>query len=162
MKRKILTLAAALLTSAALAALTPPVQTIQTVTTTTVGGKSVEVLKDTTTATPGTILQGTHVITLPAPRPGATSGPRYTVGVPVQGSYLPGSASADNKAVTITFALTKDGPYSAKPTKTVTITENGQKVTKIVPADPSEYRFVRYEFGDLQGKVTVKLRYRVN
>lgn len=162
MKRNLITLAAALLTTAALANVTPPVQTIQTVTTATVGGKSVEVLKDTTTATPGTILQGTHVLTLPAPRPGATNGPRYTVGIPIQGSYLPGSANADTKNVNITFALTKEGPYSAKPTKTIVVTENGQKINKIVPAEPSEYRFVRYEFGNLQGKVTVKLRYRVN
>lgn len=154
-------LAAALLGTTALAAFTPPVQTIQRVTVSTVGGKSVETLTDTATANPGAVLQGTHVVTLPTRKAGAP-GPRYTVGIPVQGTYLPGSASADNKAVTITFALTKDGPYAARPTKTVTVTENGKSVAKTVTADPAEYRFVRYEFGELQGKVTVKLRYRVN
>lgn len=152
----------ALLSGGARAALPAPTQTVQQVVTVTVDGKATEQLRDAATVAPGAVLQGTHVLTLPARRTGAPApNPRYTVAVPLQGRFIAGSAAADQPGVTVTYALTREGPYSLKPTKTVTVAEGGQKVTRVVPAEPGEYRFVRFEFGDLQGKVTVRLRYRV-
>lgn len=145
--------------AAATATAPKPVLTIQQVLTTMVDGKAVERLVEVKNAAPGAVLQSSSTLTLPDT---ARSGARYTVPIPLNTTFIAGSAKANRTGVTITYALKANGPFSVQPTKTVTVNENGQSVTKTVPAPANEYRAVRYDFGTLKGTITVSHRIRVN
>ncbi|WP_019011239.1 hypothetical protein [Deinococcus aquatilis] len=160
MNRLTTTLLITTLSMAAAAATPPqPLLTIRQVLTSMVDGKTVERLVDVKNAAPGSVLQSSSVLTIPET---ARDGARYTVPVPLNTTFIAGSAKASRSGVAITYALKATGPFSAQPLKTVTVTENGQSVTKTVPAPANEYRAVRYDFGTLKGAITISQRIRVN
>lgn len=136
-----------------------PILTVQQVITTTVDGKTVERLTDIKTTVPGAVLQSSSALNIPETAGGNA---RYTLPIPMAATYIEGSAKASRPGVTITYALKATGPFSAQPTKTVTVTENGKTITKTINAPANEYRAVRYNFGTLKGPVTVSHRIRVN
>ncbi|WP_343757573.1 hypothetical protein [Deinococcus depolymerans] len=51
--------------------------------------------------------------------------------------------------------------FSASPTRTVTVTENGRSVTRQVPAPPSAYTNVRWTVTNINPDETLKLSFRV-
>ncbi|MEF2277503.1 hypothetical protein V3W47_04270 [Deinococcus sp. YIM 134068] len=146
--------------SVAVAATTIPPKpslTIQRVVTAMLDGKTTERLEAASSTRPGDLLQAGSVLTLS----GKEKGARFTVPVPANTTYVPGSARA-SRGVRVTYALSVSGPFSATPMKTVTVQEGGKAVQKEVPAPQNEYRAVRYDLTGLSGTVMVGHRIRVN
>lgn len=152
-----LTLVSAGLATAAPATPPKPALTIQRVVTATVAGQQTERLEGASTTRPGDLLQASSVFTLS----GKEKSARFTVPVPANTTFVPGSARA-SKGVRVTYALTPAGPFSLTPMKTITVQENGRSVKKEVPAAQNEYRAVRYDLTGVAGTVTVGHRIRVN
>ncbi|BDP44389.1 hypothetical protein DAETH_43580 (plasmid) [Deinococcus aetherius] len=153
----VLTLVGASLAAAAPGTPPKPTLTIQRVVTATVGGKQTERLEAAATTRPGDLLQASSVLMLS----GKEKGARFTVPVPANTTFVPGSARA-SQGVRVTYALNPTGPFSTTPMKAITVQENGKAVTKEVPAPQNEYRAVRYDLTGLSGTVTVGHRIRVN
>ncbi|WP_216320798.1 hypothetical protein [Deinococcus aestuarii] len=153
----ILTLVGASLAAAAPGTPPKPTLTVQRVVTVAVEGKSAERLEAVATTRPGDLLQASSVFSLS----GKEKGARFTVPVPANTTFVPGSVRA-SAGVRVTYALNPAGPFSATPLKTITVQENGKAVTKEVPAPQNEYRAVRYDLTGLSGTVTVGHRIRVN
>ena len=129
-----------------------------TVTTTTVGGKTSEVLTPSTSMKPGTLAQ--YSVTVRTDK--VTRNAHMRLAIPAGTTYVAGSATVSDTA---TPTFTVDGKdYSARPVKTVTVTENGRKVIKVMPAEINEYRGVRWDLKNLAaGQVEhLSLRVRVN
>ena len=147
------------LSVAAAATTTPPKPSlmIQRVVTATVNGQTTERLEAVNSTRPGDLLQASSVLTLS----GKEKGARFTLPVPANTTYVPGSVRA-SKGVRVTYALSLSGPFSVTPMKSVTVQEGGKTVTKQVPASQNEYRAVRYDLTGLSGTLTVGHRIRVN
>ncbi|TDE84809.1 hypothetical protein [Deinococcus sp. S9] len=111
-------------------------------------------LRKAASTLPGQILRQVAVATTDK----ALKSPRATIPVPQHTTYagkleLPKGAAA-------TFSL--DGKtFSARPMKTVTVTENGHTVTKQVPAAESEYRAVRVTLPQLQPNTPYTVAYDI-
>ncbi len=128
---------------------------LEAVTTVTQDGKTSEVLSEAKQVKPGDVLE--QRAEPHADR--AVKNARVTVPVPANTVFLAGSAGAVEGAE---LGYSLDGKsFSAKPTKTVKVTENGKEVVKQVPADPSEYRAVRWTLTTLEPGDAPKLRFRV-
>ncbi|ALW87626.1 hypothetical protein [Deinococcus actinosclerus] len=62
---------------------------------------------------------------------------------------------------TVTFSADSGQTFSAQPRRTVTTTENGQRVTRQVPAPTSSYTNVRWTISRLNPDETLKFSFRV-
>ena len=160
MKRFHSILGLALLTTAVAAAPVQPAQPVLSmhrVIVVTAAGKTTERLEPIQTARPGELLQVGSTLKLS----GQEKGARFTVPIPANTTYVPGSAQAST-GVKVTYALDAKGPFSTQPLKTVTVQEGGKAVTRQVAVPQNEYRAVRYDLTGLGGTVTIAHRLRVN
>ncbi len=69
--------------------------------------------------------------------------------------------TATRRGPTPLFSIDRGKTFAAKPTKTVTVTENGKAVQRVVPASPSDYTNVRWELPELGAGQTVNCNLRV-
>lgn len=145
-----------------------PVLTVQRVETVTVAGKITEKLTTAKEAVPGATYQVNIASVMPEglkDRQGKPVNASLTFPIPAQATYIDGSARSERDNVAVVFALkypAKASDFSAKPTKTVTVRENGVDVKRTVTASPNEYRAVKFIYGTQTGNFNSSLRYRVN
>ena len=128
---------------------------LDAVTVVTRDGKSTEVMTPAKAVRPGDVLLQTAKPTTDKPVRNA----HITVPVPKNTSYVAGSALVADGLI-VTFSA--DGKaFSAAPTKTVTVAENGKTVTKVVPVPQNEYVAVRWTIASLTPAQKLSLTYRV-
>ena len=87
---------------------------------------------------------------------------RIHVSVPVpSGTEYAGSATPTNERWNLFFSADGGKTYAAQPQQKVTVTENGQAVTKRVAAPASAYTHVRWTVAQLKSDESLKLSFRV-
>ncbi|GGO27616.1 hypothetical protein [Deinococcus humi] len=87
---------------------------------------------------------------------------QVTVGVPIpRETVLSGGVTPDSARWTVAYSVDGGRTYSPKPTRGVTVTENGTGITRQQPAPPETYTNVRWTVTDLKKDETVKLGFRV-
>ena len=127
------------------------------VTQVTENGKTVEKLVDGSQALPGSLLQMSQKVQNVSAR--TVPGLRLNMRVPVATTYQ--TSTCDAARTNTLFSIDSGKTFSANPTKTVTVTENGKAVQRTVPAQPSDYTNVRWELPDLAVSQTVNCNLRV-
>ncbi len=129
------------------------------VTVVTKDGVKQEVLSPADKVNPGDMLL--QRATLRSPR--ALKNGNIILPVPKNTRFLSGTASTF-KDYKMDFSADSGKTFSAQPTKTVTVTENGKSVTKQVPVPETDYTSVRWNVTSLPagGEVTVDFRVAVN
>ncbi|WP_019011067.1 hypothetical protein [Deinococcus aquatilis] len=84
------------------------------------------------------------------------------VGIPVpKGTEFSGQATPSNERWKLLYSIDGGKSYSATPTRTVTVTENGKSVTKQVAAPTNTYTHVRWTLATLKKDESLKLSFRV-
>ncbi|MDO4245750.1 MAG: hypothetical protein Q4C89_06990 [Deinococcus sp.] len=128
-------------------------------TTTDASGKKVERLADAAGkgALPGSLLQMTQKVQNVST--GSVRGLRLNMRVDPATTYQ--TSNCDVARVNTLFSADGGKTFAAKPTKTVTVTENGKSVQKTVPALPSEYTNLRWELPDMNAGQTFNCNLRV-
>lgn len=156
-----LTLLTALATGTVLAQTASPIAlklTMYAVRTVQVDGKTTEQL----TANPGNVLPGdvvSQVVTVSNSGERAVTNLPVTLPVPKNTVYM--APEAGMGAARVEYS-TDGKTFAAAPlTKTVTVTENGRSVTKVVEVKPSEYVSVRWTVPTLAARQSTKLGYRI-
>ena len=88
---------------------------------------------------------------------------RIVLPVPKNTSFLAGTASTYEN-LKMDFSIDAGKNYSEKPTRTVTVTENGKTVSREVLIPPNEYTNVRWSLSNLPAgsELTVGFRVTVN
>lgn len=162
-----LTLTALALTSVSFAARAAPAATspiklsgaTYSVAQVTENGKTTERLVDASGkgALPGSLLQMTQKVQNVSAR--SVNGLRLNMRVDPATIYQ--SATCDAAKTNTLFSIDSGKTFSANPTKTVTVTENGKATQRTVPASPSEYTNVRWELPSLAASQTVNCNLRV-
>lgn len=122
-------------------------------------GKATEtVIENPKTVLPGDILR--EQITLVN-----VSGRRLAqllVNVPVpKGTEFAQLTTANANRWKVQYSLDGGKTFSAAPTRTVTVTENGQSVTRKVPVPITEYTNVRWTVTNINPDETLKFAFRV-
>lgn len=159
--------------STALAAATTPapsapVVTVYKVDSVKANGQATEKLTPAKDAVPGATYQVNINVTVPAGLKGKDGNPlkaSTTFPIPKFATFLPGSARTDRAGVNVLYALkypAAPADFSEKPTKVVTVKENGVDVKKTVAASPSEYRAVKFIYNTQTGPFLSSLRYQLN
>jgi hypothetical protein len=158
MKRMALALITLALCSAAVAAPTLALH-LMTVTAVTQNGVAHDVLIPGKNVRPGETLQQNATLRTDQ----LIRGGHITLPVAANTHYLPGSASVVT-GLTLEFSADNGKTFSAEPMKTVTVTENGKSVQKIVPVPENEYSTVRWTVATLKagGEINVSYRATVN
>ena len=162
-----LTLTLLTLTSTALAAQAVPAKTspiklsaaTYSVTQVTENGKTTERLSDAAGkgALPGSLLQMSQKVQNVSTR--NVQGLRLNMRVDPATTYQ--TSNCDAARTNTLFSIDRGKTFAAKPTKTVTVTENGKAVQRVVPASPSDYTNVRWELPELGAGQTVNCNLRV-
>lgn len=170
--KTLLTLSALALTSVSFAAQAPSATTspasaspiklsgaTYSVTQVTENGKTTERLSDVAGkgALPGSLLQMTQKVQNVSAR--SVNGLRLNMRVDPATTYQ--SATCDAAKTNTLFSIDSGKTFSANPTKTVTVTENGKATQRTVPASPSDYTNVRWELPSLGASQTVNCNLRV-
>lgn len=87
---------------------------------------------------------------------------QLNVNVPVpRGTEFSVLTTPANDRWKVTYSTDSGKTFSAQPTRTVTTTENGQRVTRTVPAPPSSYTNVRWTLTGMTPDETLKFSFRV-
>ncbi|BDP42740.1 hypothetical protein DAETH_27090 [Deinococcus aetherius] len=168
MKRLPLTLAC-LLASPGAWAQSPPISTTQprvqfTLTQDLVrrvqqGGQDVEqIVPNVKTVVPGDLLREQ----ISVKNVGGETLRRVFVGSPVpRGTEFVGEVTANTSRWRVEYSIDDGRTYNAAPRRTVTVSENGQTVTREVIAPVSTYTHVRWTVGELGPGKTLKFAFRV-
>lgn len=120
-------------------------------------GKQTEKLGSAARALPGNILQMSQKVQNVSSR--KVGGLRLNMRVDRATTYQ--NSRCDVANVNTLFSIDNGKTFVAKPTKTVTVTENGKSVKKTVPATPSEYTNVRWMLPDINAGQTFNCHMRV-
>ncbi|MFB9991422.1 hypothetical protein ACFFLM_05475 [Deinococcus oregonensis] len=84
------------------------------------------------------------------------------VGIPVpKGTEFSGQATPSTDRWKLLYSIDNGKTYAATPTRTVTVTENGKSVTKVVAAPVNTYTNVRWTLATLKKDESLKLSFRV-
>ena len=87
---------------------------------------------------------------------------RVTVGIAVpRETVFSGGVTPDHARWTVAYSVNGGRSYSPRPTREVTVTENGKTVIRSQPAPPESYTNVRWTVTDLKKDETIKLSFRV-
>lgn len=85
-----------------------------------------------------------------------------SVGMPVpRGTVYSGGATANTGRWRVEYSADDGRSYSAVPKRRVTVTANGQSVTREVAAPMGEYTHVRWVVNELRAGETLKFSFRV-
>lgn len=165
---KLLTPLLLLASTAVAAAPNAPLLTVSRVDTVRVNNQVTEKLVPVKEAVPGATYQVDIAVTVPEGLKDSKGNPikaSITFPIPKYATFSASSAKTNRAGVTVQYALkypATAADFSEKPTKTVTVKENGKDVTKIVAAAPTEYRAVRFIYGTQTGAFLSAVRYQLN
>lgn len=121
-------------------------------------GKVVEiVLPDPKAVMPGDILREETTVTNNSGK--MLKNVQVTVPIP-QGTEFSGQASINSRWLLL-YSADQGKTYSALPTRTVSVTENGKTLTKQVTVPTSAYTNVRWVVTQLKPDESLKLSFRV-
>lgn len=116
-------------------------------------GKKQEVFKAAKTAQPGDLLELRQQVNNVSSK--KLSGIRLKM--PVDKATVFKSQKCNAEGVKALFSIDGGKTFASAPLKkTVTVTENGKKVTKEVTVDPSEYQYVQWTLPALDGKQSMR------
>ncbi|WP_216321270.1 hypothetical protein [Deinococcus aestuarii] len=123
------------------------------------GGQAVEqMVPNVKTVVPGDLLREQVSVS----NVGGERVRRVFVGVPVpRGTEFMGEVTANTNRWRVEYSIDGGRTFSAAPRRAVTISENGQTVTREAVALVSTYTHVRWTVGELRRGETLKFAFRV-